>query len=43
VKRTLSLVLALMVLLAQTAAFASQAELSDVRRPVDAWLYTADY
>lgn len=42
-KRTLSLVLALLVLLVPTAAFASSAELSDIRRPVDAWLYTADY
>jgi hypothetical protein len=32
-------VLALLVLLVPTAAFASHAELSDVRRPVDAWLY----
>jgi hypothetical protein len=39
-KRTFGLVLALMVLLAQTAAFASQAELADVRRPIDAWMYT---
>jgi hypothetical protein len=42
-KRTLGLVLALMVLLAQTAAFASHAGLSDIRRPVDAWLYGSDY
>lgn len=39
VKRVLTLVFALLVLLAQTAAFASTAELADVRRPVDAWLY----
>lgn len=41
-KRTIGLVLALLILLAQTAAYASQAELADVRRPVDAWLYAAE-
>ena len=39
-KHKLGLVLALLVLMAQAAAFASQAELADVRRPVDAWMYT---
>jgi hypothetical protein len=40
-KRTIGFVLALLVLLAaQTVAFAGQAELSDIIRPVDAWLYT---
>ena len=38
-KRVMILVFAALVLLAQTTAFASPAELSDVRRPVDAWLY----
>lgn len=39
-KRTASLVVALLLLLlAQTVAFAGQAELSDIVRPVDAWLY----
>jgi hypothetical protein len=38
-KYAFGLVLALLVLLAQVPAFASQAELADVRRPVDAWLY----
>jgi hypothetical protein len=40
VKRVMILVFAALVLLAQTAAFASSAELGDVRRPVDAWLYS---
>ena len=41
-KRSIGLVLALLVLLAaQTVAFAGEAELSDVIRPVDAWLYTS--
>lgn len=41
-KRTIGFVLALLVLLAaQTVAFAGEAELSDIIRPVDAPLYTS--
>ena len=40
-KRSIGLLLALLLLLAaQTVAFAGSAELADIVRPVDAWLYT---